>query len=58
MRKTISIKLGFLNTVFKYWIRNQICFQAMSIWSHHFMGKRWGNSGNSDRLYFSGHPNH
>ena len=22
------------------------------IWSHHFMGKRWGNSGNSVRLYF------
>ena len=24
------------------------------IWSHHFMGNRWGNSGNSVRLYFSG----
>ena len=22
------------------------------IWSHHFMGNRWGNSGNSDRFYF------
>ena len=22
--------------------------------SHHFMGNRWGNSGNSDRLYFFG----
>ena len=22
------------------------------IWSHHFMANRWGNSGNSDRLYF------
>ena len=21
------------------------------IWSHHFMGNRWGNNGNSDRLY-------
>ena len=21
------------------------------IWSHHFMGNRWGNSGNSVRLY-------
>ena len=21
------------------------------IWSHHFMANRWGNSGNSDRLY-------
>ena len=22
------------------------------IWSHHFMGYRWGNSGNSVRLFF------
>ena len=28
------------------------------IWSHHFMGNRWGNSGNSVRLYFFGLPNH
>ena len=24
------------------------------IWSHHFMANRWGNNGNSDRLYFLG----
>ena len=24
------------------------------IWSHHFIGNRWGNSGNSDRLYYLG----
>ena len=29
-----------------------------SIWSHHFMGNRWGNSGNSVRLYFLGFQNH
>ena len=28
------------------------------IWSHHFMGNRWGNSGNSVRLYFWGLQNH
>ena len=28
------------------------------IWSHHFMGNRWGNSGNSIRLYFWGLQNH
>ena len=28
------------------------------IWSHHFMGSRWGNSGSSVRLYFSGLQNH
>ena len=28
------------------------------IWSHHFMANRWGNSGNSGRLYFFGLQNH
>ena len=28
------------------------------IWSHHFMGNRWGNSGNSVRFYFLGLQNH
>ena len=28
------------------------------IWSHHFMGNRWGNSGNSVRLSFLGLQNH
>ena len=28
------------------------------IWSHHFMANRWGNSGNSDRLYFLIFQNH
>ena len=26
--------------------------------AHHFMGNRWGNSGNSVRLYFFGLQNH
>ena len=32
--------------------------QKMKIWSHHFMGNRWGNSENSVRLYFGGLQNH
>ena len=28
------------------------------LWSHHFMVNRWGNNGNSDRLYFLGLQNH
>ena len=28
------------------------------IWSQHFMGNRWGDSGNSVRLYFGGLQNH
>ena len=26
------------------------------IWSHHFMGNKWGNTGNSVRFYFWGAP--
>ena len=26
--------------------------------SHHFMANRWGNNGNSERLYFGGLQNH
>ena len=33
-------------------------FTTAGIWSHHIMGNRWGNSGNSVRLYFSGLQNH
>ena len=32
--------------------------KIMASWSHHFMGNRWGNSGNSVRLYFWGLQNH
>ena len=32
--------------------------QKTRIRSHHFMGSRWGNSGNSVRLYFFGLQNH
>ena len=28
------------------------------IWSHHFMANRWGNSGNSARVYFGWLQNH
>ena len=30
----------------------------IGIWSHHFMANRWGNNGNSERLYFLGLQNH
>ena len=32
--------------------------QDHCIWSHHFTANRWGNSGNSVRLYFFGLQNH
>ena len=28
------------------------------IWSHHFMGNRWGNNRNSEKLYFLGLQNY
>ena len=32
--------------------------KIIGIWSHHFLGNRWGNSGNRVRLYFWGLQNH
>ena len=43
----------------KSWLKSQHSEnEDHGIWSHHFMGNRWGNSGNSVRLYFSGPQNH
>ena len=37
----------------KNWVKAQHSEnEDHSMWSHHFMGNRWGNSGNSVRLYF------
>ena len=32
--------------------------KIMGIQTHHFLGNRWGKSGNSVRLYFGGLQNH
>ena len=43
----------------KSWLKTQHSEnEGHGIWSHHFMGNRWGNSGNSVRLYFGGLLNH
>ena len=47
--KEESEKVG-LNSAFKNWKSWHL--------SHHFMANRWGNSGNSVRLYFWGLQNH
>ena len=36
----------------------KVNIQTDSIQSHHFMANRWGNNGNSERLYFWGLQNH
>ena len=39
----------------KSWLKAQHSEnEDYGVWSHHFMGNRWGNSGNSVRLYFGG----
>ena len=41
------------------WLKTQCSKnEDHGIQSHHFMANRWGKSGNSDRLYFLGFPNH
>ena len=43
----------------KSWLKTQHSEnEDHGIWSHHFMGNRWGNSGNSVRLYFFRLQNH
>ena len=41
------------------WLKAQYSeYEDHGIWSHHLMGNRWRNSGNSVRLYFGGLQNH
>ena len=41
----------------KSWLKTQHSKNKdHGIWSHHFMGNRWGNSRNSVKLYFWGAP--
>ena len=41
----------------KCWLKAQYSEKEdHDIRSHHFMENRWGNSGNSDRLYWAGGP--
>ena len=43
----------------KSWLKAQLSEnEDHGIWSHYFMANRWGNSGNSVRLYFWGLQNH
>ena len=44
--ENVGLKLNIQNT------------KDHGIWSHHFMGNRWRNSGNSGRVYFLGLQNH
>ena len=42
----------------KSWLKTQHSEnEDHGIWSHHFMANRWGNNGNSERLYFGASNN-
>ena len=48
-----------LKSLLMNWLKTQHSKnEDHGIRSHHFMANRWGNNGNSDRLYFSGLQNH
>ena len=41
------------------WLKIQLSEnEDHDIWSHHLMATRWGNNGNSERVYFGGFQNH
>ena len=42
------------NREWKIWLKTHSKSKDHGIQSHHFMVNRWGNNGNSDRLYFLG----
>ena len=43
----------------KNWLKTQHSKnEDHGIWSHHFLANRWGNNGNSNRLYFLGFQNY
>ena len=43
----------------KSWLKSQHSEnEDHGMWSHYFMGNRWGNSRDSVRLYFGGLQNH
>ena len=48
-----ELSMGCINTHTQHSEDEDHC-----IWSHYFMGNRWGNSENSVRLYFLGLQNH
>ena len=56
---TLSEFYLHLRQFFKSWLKAQHSEnEDYGIWSYHFMGNRWGNSGNSVRLYFGGLQDH
>ena len=54
-----ELKCLLMKVEVKCWLKAQHSEnEDHGIRSHHFMGNRWGNNGNSVRLYFWGLQNH
>ena len=53
-------RLSYLSLLFFGTLHSDACYLSFSslLWSLHFLANRWGNNGNSDRLYFLGLQNH
>ena len=47
----VKVKVESERGEWKSWLKAQYSETDHGIWSYHFMGNRWGNSGNSVRLY-------
>ena len=57
--KSLLMKVKEESEIGECWLKAQHSEnEDHGIWSHHFMGSTWGNSGNSVRLYFLGLQNH
>ena len=57
--KSLLMKVKEESEKKKSWLKAQHTEnEDHGIWSHHFMGNRWGSSGNSVRFYFGGLQNH
>ena len=54
--KSLLMKVKVVNE--KVGLKQHSENEDYGIWSHHFMGNRWGSSVNSVRLYFWGLQNH
>ena len=53
--KLKSLLMEMKRGEWKSWLKTQHSkHKDHGIWSHHLMTNRWGNDGNSERLYFSG----
>ena len=52
----IGVLLYFMHKQFEVFLQRKREDKDDGICSHHFMANRWGNNGNSEKLYFWGAP--